>query len=111
MKFWLNFGPCCSQEAALPLWRAGQKIDACSLGASVVRCCALQDAALPSRRAGQKSLVRQIGALVRCWCCRMTLVRQNDAAEPSLGAPEWCMCVHHQNAALPSRRAGQCFQK
>ena len=51
----------------------------------------------------QNFLVRQNGARACCWCCRVMPVRQNDAAEPSLGAPEWCVCVHHQNAALPLR--------
>ncbi|QHO57944.1 uncharacterized protein DS421_3g86620 [Arachis hypogaea] len=69
-------------------------------------------------------MVRACGALVCAGCCpaltegRAELfgapdlmpVRAAGAAEPSLGAPEWCTCVHHQNAALPSRRAGQCFQ-
>ncbi|QHO46419.1 uncharacterized protein DS421_6g187230 [Arachis hypogaea] len=95
----------CSQEAALPLRRAGQ--DLVHVGAALVRPGAVlvrpgaQNAALPSPRAGQEKLVRQnlpwcaVGAArIKNWCARI----KNWCARNFLGA---------QDAALPSRRAGQ----
>ena len=80
--FNLNFWPkMLLQEAALPLWRAGQKIGAwwCVRGAS---WCGLgaPDATLPAPRAGQEKLVRQklpwcaVGAArIKNWCARNCL--------------------------------------
>ena len=82
------------------MWRAGQKIDAwCVRGAGVVRSwCAGCCPALAEGRA------EKFGA--PDWCLGALLVLPNVALVRQICV----LAMPQQNAALPSRRAGQCFQ-
>ncbi|QHO42336.1 uncharacterized protein DS421_5g153280 [Arachis hypogaea] len=137
----------CSQEAALPLWRAGQDLVRC--GAGVVQAgAALVREMLPCPRQGQgrkswcartchgAARIKNWCARLRNWCarnfpwcmgccpalaegraekygaarielrCTLVLPGENWCARFVCGAPDLCT---NPNAALPSRRAGQCF--